>query len=96
MLLVTCCRKVQVEPVTNNAANHPANNVAMIKAKNFRKLTRNLAIMAILYFFVRPLPNGLFTVFATEMPAMLLSVGLYCSWLTFVEGSVSHFPFFCR
>jgi len=92
MLMAACCRKTKVEAATNdNTTNQKTNNVAVIQAKMFKKLSRNLAITTIVYFFVGPLPNGLSTVFATQMPTMLLSVGLYYGWLTFVEGSVYTF-----
>jgi len=87
MLVATHCKTTQIEPSPQTTTN----NLSVIQAKMFKKLSRNLAITTIVYFFVGPLPNGLSTFFAGFMPDKLLSVGLYYTWLSFVEGSMYMF-----
>jgi len=91
MLVATHCKTIQIEPSPQTTTN----NLSVIEAKMFKRLSRNLAISTIAYFFVGPLPNGLSTFFAGIMPDKLLSVGFYYTWLNFIEGSMYTFTLLC-
>jgi len=75
----------------NQFGDPAANSIAVLEVKMFKRLSRNLAITTIGYFFLGPLPNGLSTVFASVMPDQLLSVDICYSWLAFVEGTMYTF-----
>jgi len=88
MLIAVQCVAAHVD---QSDGDQGANSVAVLELKMFKRLSRNMAITTIFYFFLGPLPNGLSTVFASVMPDQLLSVGIYYSWLAFVEGSMYTF-----
>jgi len=91
VLIVAYCRtNNQVEPIPEHAGT-ASNQVAALEAKMFRKLSRTLAITTIIYFFLEPLRNVVSTLFVSFMPDMMLSVGPYYAWLSFVEGSMYTF-----
>jgi len=59
--------------------------VAAKQAKMFARLSRNLAITTIVYFFAGPLPNGLAALNATVIPGY---INVPVGWLGFMEGTV--------
>jgi len=64
------------------------NNLNAIKLKMNHKVNRVLAFMTFGNFAVGPLQSGLSVLFVEWLPDMLLSVGLYLGWLTFVIGTM--------
>jgi len=89
ILIGAYCVRVKIAPTaTSAAAAHSHNGVEAIHARMLSKLSRNITVTTTFHLLVGPLPGCFSTLLAKFLPDKVLSIGVYCSWLTLQEGTL--------